>query len=116
MSDGASVRAAMPDVELLYWEGCPSHGRALTELRMAMTGLGLDPDAVTLREVVTDDEAARLGFTGSPTILVNGRDVVDSAGEPVMLACRVYRRRDGRIAPTPDPDDVHKALQGAISA
>ena len=26
------------------------------------------------------------------------------------LTCRLYRRRDGRISPTPDPADVRQAL------
>jgi hypothetical protein len=26
------------------------------------------------------------------------------------LTCRLYRRRDGRISPTPDPADVRDAL------
>ena len=30
--------------------------------------------------------------------------------EPAGLNCRVYRRRDGRVAPTPDPEDLRDAL------
>jgi hypothetical protein len=29
----------------------------------------------------------------------------------VALTCRVYRLRDGRFSPTPDPDDVRDALR-----
>jgi hypothetical protein len=32
----------------------------------------------------------------------------------VGLACRIYRRRDGRISPTPDPADVRDALAGVL--
>ena len=35
-----------PRVELLFWDGCPSHPQALEELRAAMAELGLDPDQV----------------------------------------------------------------------
>lgn len=104
----------MPEVELLYWEGCPSHGRALAELRGAMEFVGLQPGDVRVREVLTDEDAERSRFKGSPTILVDGRDVVDAGGEPVMLACRVYHRRDGRVSPTPDPGDVRDALLAAL--
>lgn len=104
----------MPEVELLYWEGCPSHPRALAELRDAMSVVGLEPGEVNVREVLTDEDAERAGFIGSPTILVDGRDVVDAMGEPVMLACRVYHRRDGRVSPTPDPADVRDALLAAL--
>ena len=102
-----------PRVELLFWDGCPSHPRALADLRAAMTDTGLDPGAVTVVEIRDDAAAARERFTGSPTIRVDGRDVVPSDAEPVQLACRVYRRRDGRVSPVPDPDDLRDALRRA---
>jgi hypothetical protein len=30
--------------------------------------------------------------------------------EPAGLNCRVYARRDGRVSPTPDPQDLRDAL------
>ena len=51
---------------------------------------------------------------GSPTILIDGLDLVPAAGdEAIGLSCRVYRRRDGRISPVPDPDDLREALRRA---
>jgi hypothetical protein len=104
-----------PRVELLFWEGCPSHPAALADLRAAMAELDLDPDAVTVREVDTDAGAERERFVGSPTIRIDGADVQAPGGEPVGLTCRIYRRRDGRISPTPDPADVRDALRRAIA-
>jgi hypothetical protein len=98
-------------VELLFWEGCPSHPKALAELRAVMTEEGLDPDGVILREIRTQADAARERFVGSPTIRVDGVDVQPPGGEPLGLTCRVYHRRDGRISPTPDPADVLQALR-----
>jgi len=105
-----------PRIELLYWEGCPSHPRALAELREQLAATGLDPESVEVREVVTDADAERERFTGSPTIRVDGRDVVEAGDEPAILACRVYHRRDGRISPVPDPRDVRDALRRALTA
>jgi hypothetical protein len=105
-----------PRVELLFWEGCPSHPRALADLRAAMAELGLDAGAVTVREVPTDADADRERFVGSPTIRVDGVDVQDPGDEPAGLTCRIYRRRDGRISPTPDPADVRDALRRAVGA
>jgi hypothetical protein len=106
---------ATPRVELLFWAGCPSHPRALADLRAALAELGADPDAVEVREVRTDGDAAREGFVGSPTIRVDGADVQPPADEPVGLTCRVYRTRDGGISPVPDPDDVRAALRRALT-
>jgi hypothetical protein len=109
-----------PKLELLWWEGCPSTDRALTELRQAAADLGLEAPDIEMREIRTDEEAAATGFVGSPTILVDGIDVVVDHGPDEArftgLTCRVYRRRDGRISPTPDPDDLRAALAAADHA
>jgi len=103
-----------PDVELLWWEGCPSTERALGELREALADVGLEDAEVRVREIETDAQAADVGFVGSPTILIDGHDVVPAAeDESIGLSCRVYRSRDGAISPTPDPDDLREALQRA---
>ena len=106
----------IPDIELLWWDGCPSTERALAELRDALRELGLDGDEVRLTEMATDADADRAGFVGSPTIRIAGADVAPpSTDEPIGLSCRVYHRRDGRISPTPDPDDLREALQAALA-
>jgi hypothetical protein len=103
-------------VELLYWDGCPSHPRALSDLRAVMLDVGLDPDSVIVREVSTDADATAEGFVGSPTIRIDGHDLQPPGDEPTGLTCRVYRRRDGRISATPDPDDLRAALHAASVA
>jgi len=103
-----------PDLELLWWEGCPSTERALTELREALSDVGLDRTEIRTREIETDDEAGEAGFRGSPTILVDGVDIAGaSTDDQIGLGCRIYRRRDGRISPTPDPEDLRDALRRA---
>lgn len=94
----------MKKVELLYWDGCPSHPEALRMLQ----GLGLD---VTMREVRTESEAHELGFPGSPTIRIDGRDVDEEGarGRPA-LTCRIYYLLDGRVSPVPSREQVEEAL------
>jgi hypothetical protein len=109
-------------VELLWWEGCPSTERALSELREALTDVGLHGAEVRMREIRSDEEAQAEQFTGSPTILIDGVELMAALGraadeaEPAGLNCRVYVRRDGRVSPTPDPLDVRDALRAAIDA
>jgi hypothetical protein len=103
-----------PEIELQWWEGCPSTERTLEQLRHALEELGLSSAPVRMLEVKTEAEARRLGFVGSPTVLIDGEDAVGvPAGEPRGLACRIYRRRGGAVSPTPDPDDLREALQRA---
>jgi hypothetical protein len=102
------------NIELLWWEGCPSTERALAAVREALTDLGLDANLVRTREIRDDGDAREAGFVGSPTILIDGVDLVPAAvDEPIGLSCRVYRRRDGRVSPIPDPDDLREALARA---
>jgi hypothetical protein len=102
-------------VELLFWDGCPSHPTALVDLRKQMAALGLNPGDVELREVTSAEQAEQERFVGSPTIRVDGADVVDVRDEPPALNCRVYRSRDGRILARPDPADVRDALEAALA-
>ena len=102
-------------VELLFSAGCPSYGKALRELQEVLRESGQDPEAVIVREIKTDDDAASEGFVGSPTIRIDGADVQPLADEPAGLTCRIYHRRDGRISPTPDPADVREAVLAASS-
>lgn len=104
------------DVELLWWEGCPSTERALATVREALSDLGLGEVEVRTREIQTDADAEQVGFLGSPTILIDGADLVPAAaGEQTGLSCRIYRRRDGRVSPIPDPDDLREALSRAAA-
>ena len=98
-------------VELLWWEGCPSHPQALADLRDALREEGID-ERVDLRHIASDEEAEREGFPGSPTIRIDGEDVFPPGpGEPLGLTCRVYRLRDGRVSPVPDPADLRETLR-----
>ena len=98
---------------MLWWDGCPSTDKALSVLRGVLADEGLDPDAVVLREVRTEREAESDRFVGSPTIRIGGVEVAPAENEPVGLTCRVYRLRDGRVSPTPDPEDIREAVRRA---
>ena len=100
-------------VELLWWEGCPSHPEALAELETILREEGV-PAVVTRVEIEDDEQARRERFPGSPTIRIDGEDIVPPGeGEPYSLTCRVYQTRDGRISAVPDPEDVREAVRRA---
>lgn len=101
------------EVELLWWEGCPSTERALAGLREVLSEEGLDPGSVRLREVTSDADAEREQFVGSPTIRIGGTEVAPAQAEPAGLTCRIYRLRDGRTSPTPDPEDIRAVIRSA---
>lgn len=99
-------------VELLWWDGCPSHPEALAALERVLREEGVEAQVVKV-EVLDDEQARRERFPGSPTIRIDGRDVVAAEGDPYSLTCRVYRTRDGRVSPVPDPEDLRDAVRRA---
>jgi hypothetical protein len=101
-----------PKIEFLYWEDCPSHPEARKLLGEVLAEVGVEASVAEI-EVLTDEDAERLGFPGSPTIRVNGFDV-DPVGAKQMgtaLTCRVYRREDGRFSPVPSKEMIRRALE-----
>jgi hypothetical protein len=98
-------------VELLYWEGCPSYPEARELLEAVLREQGSEVQ-VRITHVATREEAAELGFPGSPTIRIDGRDV-DPAGaaDPPSLSCRIYRLPDGRVSPIPSREQLEEALR-----
>ena len=100
-------------VELLWWEGCPTHGEAADLLQETLDELGRGEVHVVRREVRTRAEAKQLGFPGSPTFAVGGRDLFPGDAPPT-LTCRVYERPDGRISPLPDAAELAARLREAL--
>lgn len=88
------------DVRLLYFDGCPNWHETDRRLHeaLAVAGLSVTPQYV---QVESPEEAERLAFRGSPTVLIDGADPFADAGAPVGLSCRVFQTPDGlRGAPT----------------
>jgi mercuric ion transport protein len=81
-------RSSRPRVELLYFPGCPNVAPARVQLQQTLIQAGL-PARWEEHDVSADDAPAHTRGYGSPTILVDGRDV--SGGSPVEgSACRLY--------------------------
>jgi proline dehydrogenase len=84
-------------VELLATLDCPHADEAEEILRSALRDDGHEPSVQ--RVYVSDlDTAAGLGFHGSPTIRIDGRDVMPPPPElPINLGCRLYRQPGGGL-------------------
>ena len=83
------------EIELLYFDGCPSYPVAEKTLREVLVEEGLEA-TLKLVAVNSDEEARRLRFPGSPTIRVDGRDLFPTPErEDWRLNCRVYATPEG---------------------
>ena len=92
------------NVEVLYFDGCPSYQRLLPRLRDLVLEAGGEPDRITVRTVETVEAAVELRFLGSPTIRVDGEGVDPSAvsRNDFGLKCRLYRGSQGQSGTPPD--------------
>ncbi|ABL81160.1 MULTISPECIES: hypothetical protein [unclassified Nocardioides] len=95
------------DVTLLYFDGCPNW--KIADERLAAITAKRPDITLTRRLVETIDEAERLRFHGSPSILVNGADAFADADTAVGLSCRVYQTPDGP-AGAPTTEQLEAAL------
>ena len=77
-------------VEVLYFDGCPTYRAAEETLREVLAEEGIEA-RVELIPVNTDEEARRLRFPGSPTIWADGEALfpVPERAE-YALGCRMY--------------------------
>lgn len=112
---GRTPRADRLKVDFLYFEDCPSHDRALALLEEVLREEGAEAH-VDVRRVETDREAAELRFPGSPTIRINGFDIVEDPALPAGLSCRAYRQPNGRISPLPPREAIVHAVRMALRA
>ncbi|GAA2028459.1 hypothetical protein GCM10009740_17590 [Terrabacter terrae] len=95
------------DVSLLYFDNCPNW--KVADQRLAAVAAQRPDVVVTRQRVETVEEAERLGFHGSPSILVDGVDVFAEPGVGVGLSCRVYRTPTG-LEGAPSMEQLRAAL------
>jgi hypothetical protein len=82
------------NIELLYFEGCPSWQSASANLITALESLGVSSE-VHQRRIDTDEDAVSARFTGSPTIRVDGVDLFPITQNHYGLGCRLYLTPEG---------------------
>jgi hypothetical protein len=100
------------DVTLMYFDDCPNWKVADGHLRALAAEV--DDLGVTRHLVETPEEAERVRFRGSPSILINGVDAFADPDAPVGLSCRVYQTPDGP-AGSPTIEQLRAVLTAADS-
>ena len=102
------------NVTFFYYEDCPSHDRALERLRSVIAEEDISAEIEVIK-IETDEQARRYNFVGSPTILIDGRDIDPPSPEAIpALTCRAYQLEDGRISPLPPEDMIRRAVRAAL--
>ena len=95
-------------VQLLYFDGCPHWTLAEERLTEAMRKVDRVVPIEKVR-IETMDDADRMNFTGSPTILIDGDDPFREENATPRMACRVYPSPAG-LSGSPTVDQLVAAL------
>lgn len=82
------------NIELLYFDGCPSWQKGLENLKVALQLEEIETN-VNLVRIRDDADAMRLKFLGSPSFRVNGLELWSEERETYALSCRVYPSSEG---------------------
>ncbi|ROL56251.1 DUF2703 domain-containing protein [Bacteroidetes/Chlorobi group bacterium Naka2016] len=79
----------MVSVKVQYFRGCPNSDEMLRRVKEAIKDLTNIEYSEELVE--TEEKARQVGFRGSPTLLINGKDFEGIPIPPVAsLSCRIY--------------------------
>jgi len=78
-------------IEFQYFEGCPNARATLENLLEAKNELGLPDEIIKVIKIDDLASARKYNFQGSPTILINGRDIyTDRKPQGFNFTCRIY--------------------------
>ena len=96
-------------IELLYFDGCPTYRLVQKWLEELKSEEGWDFE-LELVNVDSDEKAIGLKFTGSPTVLVNGRELFPPNSEaPYARTCRMFFW-NGRMHGAPPKEMLREAI------
>ena len=99
----------MISVELIYDTDCPNLEGARTNLLHAFHSAGIPPTWKEWDRSAHESPSHARSY-GSPTILINGRDVADASPLQDADCCRIYPDKNGRLRGAPAVELITAAL------
>ncbi len=102
-------------IEILAREDCPNRGMALVVVERVVDETGIPAQSVGV-EVASDEDAETYRVLGSPTVLVDGRDVDPQPSLHADFSAddRIYRTERGPCG-WPDAEWIREALLRAVA-
>jgi len=97
------------DVELQVLADCPNDAPATAMLLRALDEAGAAETPIRRTVVTSPQQAADLGFAGSPTFLINGVDLFAGTERNIGLSCRMYPTASG-WAGVPEAAELRSAI------
>ncbi|MBP1703518.1 MAG: hypothetical protein H6Q38_2625 [Chloroflexi bacterium] len=102
------------DIQLLYFDGCPSWQSALTNLKLACAEENLDV-SIQLVRLQDVEEAMSRRFLGSPSIHVNNIDLWPEEQDEYFWGCRIYPTPVG-LSGWPTVEMIRERIRDLVSS
>lgn len=99
-------------ITIQFFNGCPHRHLAAQRLRQAIADVRRDDVEITHQLIDSPDEAERVDFHGSPTLLINRQDMFAGRETPVNFGCRVYETAEG-LQGAPSIEQLRDVLESA---
>ena len=101
-------------VEFVYEKDCPNIAPTRFLLLQAFSNLRMKPHWIEweVNDVSAPDYVRQYG---SPTILINGKDIGESEKSSNPEQCRLYTQPDNSISGVPSIDNIMNAIQATVS-
>jgi hypothetical protein len=96
-------------LEILEVPDCPN--AAVLAARISELAHDMRALQITRQVVTTEEDAERLGMTGSPTLLADGADPFARPGQKPSISCRLYYDEHGRPGPAPSLSQLRAVLR-----
>lgn len=95
-------------VEFLYFQSCPSYKQTLANLKAALRDTQPKADLILIN-VDSPEKAEEVGFQGSPSIRINGKDL-EGRNEGAAYTCRLYNI-NGKSTLIPSREYIQEKLR-----
>ncbi|MFN4217403.1 MAG: alkylmercury lyase [Brevinematales bacterium] len=78
-------------IEFQYFEGCPNAQKTFENLMLLVEEGMIHQEEIMVVVIHDEEEAKRKHFQGSPTILIDGKDIfTGKKPEGFQFSCRIY--------------------------
>lgn len=102
----------MPQVELIYDADCPNVDGARRQLRLALDSKGHPPEWGEWNRSDSESPPHAQQY-GSPTVLIDGKDVAGASPSEEVNCCRVYQDGSGQFHGVPSVEVIVRALENS---
>ncbi|MGC8765876.1 MAG: thioredoxin family protein [Brevinematia bacterium] len=101
------------NIKFLYFRGCPNAAETFNNLTSVLREMNISEDYLEIIEVNDLEMAEKFNFQGSPTILVDGKDIyTGKEPEGVNYTCRIYEFNGEKTGVIP-ANYIKEMLRGA---